>query len=121
MKILVVDDNNSITDLLSRYFKKKGHDCITANDGKEGLLQCIHNKFDAIILDLAMPGFTGADFLDSLIQEGSIKEQKIIVITAMPLGDIKIDDRRHGICEVLPKPLNLNVLLKKLESLNVVA
>ena len=121
MKILVVDDNNSITELLAKFFKAKGHDCITTNNGEEGLSLCLKNKFDAIVLDLAMPGFTGADFLDSLIQEGNIKEQKIIVITAMPIGDIKIDDRRHGVCEVLPKPLNLNVLLKKLESLNVVA
>lgn len=121
MKILVVDDNNSITDLISRYFKKKGHDCITTNDGKEGLSLCLNNKFDAIILDLAMPEFTGADFLDSLNQEGRISEQKIIVLTAMPLGEVKIDNHRHGICEVLPKPFNLSIILKKLEALNVVA
>ena len=121
MKILVVDDNNSITELLSRYFKKKGHDCITTNDGKEGLSLCLNNKFDTVILDLAMPGFTGADFLDSLNQEGNITEQKIIVLTAMPLGDVKIDDRRHGICEVMSKPFNLSDLLKKLELLNVIA
>lgn len=121
MKILVVDDNNSITELLLKYFKSKGHDCITTNDGKEGLSLCLNSKFDAIILDLAMPEFTGKDFLDSLIQKGKIAEQKIIVLTAMPLGNIKIDDHRHGICEVLPKPCNLSVLLKTLESLNVVA
>jgi DNA-binding response OmpR family regulator len=121
MKILVVDDNNSITELLSKYFKAKGHDCITTNDARDGLSQCIHNKFDAIILDLAMPEFTGADFLDSLVQQGKIREQKIIVLTAMPLGDVKIEDHHSGICEVLPKPCNLDVLLKTLESLHVVA
>jgi len=121
MKILVVDDNYSITELLLEYFKKKGHDCITTNDGKEGLSLCLNSKFDAIILDLAMPDFTGMDFLNSLTQKGKIAEQKIIVLTAMPLGEVKIGDRRHGICEVLPKPCNLSVLLKTLESFNVVA
>ena len=121
MKILVVDDNNNITEMLSQYFKRKGHDCITTNDAKEGLSLSLNNKFDAIILDLAMPEFTGADFLDSLNQDGRIAEQKIIVITAMPLGEVKIDNNRHGICEVVQKPFNLSVLLKKLESLNVVA
>lgn len=121
MKILVVDDNNSITEMLSQYFKRKGHDCITTNNGKEGLSLCLNDKFDAIILDLAMPEFTGADFLDSLHQEGRIAEQKIIVITAMPIGEVKIDNHRHGVCEVLPKPFNLSVLLQKIESLNVVA
>lgn len=121
MKILVVDDNNSITELLSEYFKRKGHDCITTNDGKEGLSLCLNSKFDTIILDLAMPEFTGMDFLDSLAQEGKIAEQKIIVLTAMPLGSVEIDGQRNGICEVLPKPCSLSVLLKTLESLNVVA
>src|SRR5437867_5115592 len=121
MKILVVDDNSSITELLSQYFIRKGHDCIVTNDGKEGLSLCLNSKFDAIILDLAMPGFTGKDFLDSLIQEGKISEQKIIVMTAMPLGNVKIEDHHHGICEVLSKPCKLDVLLKTLESLNIVA
>ena len=120
MKILVVDDNNSVTELLSQFFKVKGHDCIATNDGKEGLSLCFNNKFDAIILDLAMPEFTGKDFLDSLIENGKIKNQKIIVLTAMPLVDVIIDDHHHGICEVIPKPCDLAFLLKTIESLNVV-
>jgi len=121
MKILVVDDNNNITEMLSQYFKKKGHVCITTNDGREGLSLCLNGKFDAVILDLAMPDFTGKDFLDSLIQNGKISEQKIIVLTALPLGDVRIGDQRHGICEVMSKPCSLSVLSKKLESLTAVA
>ncbi|MGI0027378.1 MAG: response regulator [Nitrosopumilaceae archaeon] len=121
MKILVVDDNNSITELLSQFFKLKGHDCITTNDGKEGLQLCLNHKFDAVILDLAMPEFTGKDFLDALIQKGKIREQKIIVMTGLPLNHIIIEDSRHGICEVVQKPFKLDSLMKTLESLNVVA
>ena len=120
MKILVVDDNNSITELLSQFFKLKGHDCVVTNNGKEGLWLCLNRKFDAIVLDLAMPEFTGKDFLDSLIEKGKIKDQKIIVMTAMPLGGITIDDSHHGICEVIQKPFKLDVLMKTLESLNVI-
>lgn len=121
MKILVVDDNNNITEMLSQYLKKKGHVCITTNDGREGLSLCLNSKFDAVILDLAMPDFTGKDFLDTLIQNGKIAEQKIIILTALPLGDIKIDDHRYGICEVMSKPCSLSDLSKKLESLSAVA
>src|SRR5713226_5724918 len=119
MKILVVDDNNSITELLSQYFKRKGHDCIATNSGKEGLSLCLNSKFDAVVLDLAMPEFTGKDFLDSLIRDGKIKDQKIIVLTSMPLGDVTIEDHHHGICEVVSKPCDLAFLLKTIESLNV--
>src|SRR5207245_11628513 len=103
MKILVVDDNSSITELLSVYFKRKGHDCTTTNNGKEGLSLCLHSKFDAIILDLAMPGFTGQDFLDSLIEEGKINEQKIIVLIALPLGDVNIEYDINGLFKELLK------------------
>lgn len=120
MKILVVDDNNEITDLLSKFFKAKGHDCVATSDGNEGLQLCIKNKFDAIILDLAMPEFTGKDFLDELVENGEIYKQKIIVLTAMPLGDVEIEDGHHGVCEVLRKPCKLGDLMNTLESLNVV-
>jgi DNA-binding response OmpR family regulator len=120
MKILVVDDDNDINDLLSKFFKSKGHDCIATKDGEEGLRLCLNKKFDAIILDLAMPSFTGKNFIDSLTQEGKIDKQKIIILTAMPLGDVKIEDRHHGICEVLQKPCRLDVLLKTVTSLNAV-
>jgi len=121
MKILVVDDNNSITELLSQYFKLRGHDCTVTNSGKDGLWLCLNHKFDAIVLDLAMPEFTGKDFLDSLIQNEKIETQKIIVLTAMPLGDVVIKGARHGICKVVQKPFKLDVLMKTLESLNIVA
>ena len=118
MKILVVDDNNNITDLLSQFFKLRGHDCIVTNSGKEGLWLCLNRKFDAIVLDLAMPEFTGKDFLDTLVREGKIDDQKIIVMTAMPVGDVIIEDSRQGICKVVQKPFKLDVLMKTLESLN---
>ena len=120
MKILVIDDNNDINDMFSKFFKSKGHDCITTKDGKEGLVLCQNFKFDAIILDLAMPDFTGKDFLDALIKAGKVDQQKIIVLTAMPLGDVTINDGYHGICEVLQKPCRLDLLLKTITSINAV-
>ena len=120
MKILVVDDNFGITEMLSQFFKLKGHDCIATNNGKEGLWLCLNHKFDAIILDLAMPEFTGKDFLDELIQAGKINEQKIIVITAMPLERVIIENSHHGVCDVVKKPFKLENIMKTLESLNVI-
>ena len=121
MKILVVDDNTSITGMLSKFFILKGHDCIVANTGKMGLSLCLKNKFDVVILDLAMPRFTGKDFVDSLIKEGKIGKQKIIILTALPLGSVTLGKGHHGICEVLQKPCKLDFLLKTIESLSVVA
>ena len=121
MKILVIDDNNDINYMFSKFFNSKGHDCMATKDGKEGLMLCQNHKFDAIILDLAMPDFTGKDFLDMLIKTGKVDHQKIIILTAMPLGDITIKDGYHGICEVLKKPCSLDHLLKTITSINTVA
>jgi DNA-binding response OmpR family regulator len=120
MKILVVDDNNSITELLSQFFKLRGHDCIVTNSAKDGLWLCLNSKFDAVVLDLAMPEFTGKDFIDSLVQRGKIRDQRIIVMTAMPLGNVVIEGAHRGICEVIRKPFKLDDLMKTLESINVI-
>ncbi len=121
MKILLVDDNNSITDLLSKFFKMKGHECTATNSGKEGLSLCINKKFDVIILDLSMPEFTGKDFMESIVHEGKIDEQKIIIFTSMPLGGIDIGKNNSGICAVLQKPVSLDTILKTVESVYAVA
>jgi DNA-binding response OmpR family regulator len=60
-KILLIDDNESITEMMAKYVAGKGHDCTVANDGRNGLTLIEQEKFDIILLDLAMPEFTGVD------------------------------------------------------------
>jgi len=114
MKILIVDDNQTITTMLSKFLKLKGHDVTATNSGKDGLSLCTGIKFDVVILDLAMPQFTGKDFLDSLIDDGKIYEQKIIVFTAMPIGQYQLSNLPGGITKVLKKPVGLDLLLKSI-------
>jgi DNA-binding response OmpR family regulator len=56
MKLLVIDDNKDITDVMMVYSESKGLDCTVINDGNDGLnLIRDNNDFDLILLDLAMP------------------------------------------------------------------
>jgi two-component system OmpR family response regulator len=89
LKILAIDDNRTITTMIREYLKSRGHDCIVSNDAREGLAMILEQKFDAILLDLAMPEFSGYDVIKSLIQTGKIKENKILVFSA---GDIAEDE-----------------------------
>ena len=66
MKLCIVDDNTSITNMFSKLAKIKGHDCVIANDGRTGLSLLENRTFDAIVLDLAMPEFSGFDVVNSL-------------------------------------------------------
>lgn len=116
MKILIIDDNPSITNVISKYLNVKGHDCIVSNDGKAGLALIKSSKFDIILLDLAMPEFTGYDVLNSIGDDG-LKHHKIIVLTAAEISDIEIKDlTKKGVLKVLRKPVPLKELEKKLKS-----
>ena len=89
MRILTIDDNKMITNMITEYLNYCGHSCTVSNDGKEGLELILGQKFDAILLDLYMPKFSGYDIIESLVQTGKIKEQKILVFSA---DDVKEDE-----------------------------
>lgn len=69
MKILVVDDNQEITEVLNFYCQSQGINCTIVNDGKESVDTIRSETFDLILLDLAMPYFSGFDVLEFLKQE----------------------------------------------------
>ena len=111
MKILIVDDNLDLADMLSQYFKLEKIQCDIANDGKIAL-SMIQNDYDVILLDLLMPGFSGYDVIESLNNSGSITNQKIIILTAVSLTESEIQSLiSHGVHMVLQKPIRLNLLI----------
>ena len=117
MKILLIDDNKSMTTAICKAIELKGHQCKPSNDGLEGLKLIQEQKFDKILLDLAMPEFSGYDIIDSLEKSGKIKELKIIVLTASSISEGKIEElKRKGIVSFLKKPVKLDELLKELEA-----
>ncbi|MFZ0183380.1 MAG: response regulator [Nitrosotalea sp.] len=92
MRILAIDDNRTITTMIREYLNSRGHECLVSNDGREGLAMILDQKFDAILLDLAMPKFSGYDIVKSLIQTGKMPENKILVFSAGDIseGELKI-------------------------------
>ncbi|NDB33229.1 MAG: response regulator [Nitrososphaeria archaeon] len=117
MKILVIDDNENITKLLERFLKLKDHECVAVTDAKNALALLEKSKFDATILDLAMPGFTGIDFLESLKTNGNISQNKVVVLTA---SNISEEEEKQiiamGVRAVLRKPMKLDSLMDVLVS-----
>jgi two-component system OmpR family response regulator len=115
MRILLIDDNESITEMLSKYLTTKGHQCTVSNDGRNGLTLVLEKKFDAVLLDLAMPEFTGADIIDHLHKSGKINDQKIVLFTASSIQDKEIEELlRKGAHSCIKKPVKLNVLLESI-------
>lgn len=118
MKILGVDDNPDIALLLSIAFKSSGHDFSYTLDGREALKLIRENKYDVILLDLAMPEFGGIDLLNAMDKEGLIGKQKIIILTASTTIDIDSPElRNRGVLECLRKPVDLDELSHKVEAI----
>jgi len=82
LEILIIDDNEQITKMLTTFLELKEQKCTIINDGKEGLAIIKENRHDVILLDLAMPEFDGYAVIKDLEESKMLKDRKIIVFTA---------------------------------------
>ena len=117
MNILLIDDNQEITDLFNTTLTASGYSCKVTNDGKEGLELIKKKESDIVLLDLAMPNFSGEDILKELLKNGSISEYKIYLVTASVVSEKEIKDFIDvGVTGCLRKPLRLDDLLDILQN-----
>ena len=81
--ILVVDDNKNKTDLLDKRLSKKGHNVVTANNGKEALLRLTMDRLgvDVILLDIVMPEMNGYELLKFIKNDKRFFEIPVIMIS----------------------------------------
>jgi two-component system, OmpR family, response regulator len=112
MKVMIIDDNESITKLISKYLTLKKHEVSVSNNSREGLRIFRDGKFDALLLDIAMPEFSGFDIIIDLEKDGRITKEKVIVFTASSISNEEITDLiNRGVKAILKKPLKLEELL----------
>ncbi|MEK0376879.1 MAG: response regulator, partial [Nitrosopumilus sp.] len=95
----------------------KGHDFTQALNGKDGMKLIEEQNFDAILLDLAMPEFSGLDVIESLKTNNKLKEQKIIIFTASSATNTEIDKllKYDGVKICIRKPVDIKILINKVE------
>jgi DNA-binding response OmpR family regulator len=113
MKVLLIDDNQDITSLLSKFLEAKGIENIVTNDPREGLELIKEEKYDAILLDISMPEFSGIDIIQTLEKEQILRNQKIIIFSALALANLQVAEllKKDGIHDCLKKPIQLNELV----------
>ncbi len=120
MKLLIIDDTNDITDLFAKVLGTLGHEIVTSDNGIEGLDLIMKQKFDAILLDIAMPDFTGLDVIDKLIETDKIRDSLIVLLTASSITDAEVKKLvKKGVHSCLRKPVKIEILLEKMDELNV--
>lgn len=109
MKILVVDDNKEITEAVSFYLNSIDISGTVTNDGREAL-QIIRERedFDLILLDIAMPDFTGLDVIDELKKDNLLVLRNIVFFTASNINEEKL--LTHGARGIIRKPISIEEL-----------
>jgi len=111
MKILIIDDNESLATMFSKMLKLGGHETIAANNSRVGLSLIQKEEFDVIMLDLSMPEFSGYDVVDALEKDNLMKDKKIFVLTATPITQEQIDRlKKQGVVDVLKKPIRPDLI-----------
>jgi len=118
MKILGIEDNKDLLDLCNVALSAEGHEYTGINNGKEGLQAIKDKKFDLVLLDLAMPDFSGEDVIDALVKEGIMDKQKIIVFTASTATQKEFGPLlEKGVHSIIKKPVDIDILIETIKKM----
>jgi CheY-like chemotaxis protein len=116
MKLLVIDDSKDITDVIMYYCDSKGLHSSVVNSGIEGLDLIRNNDgFDLILLDVAMPVFSGLDVIRSLQNESILEQRNVVVFTASSDQKVLEEIRRSGVKAIFKKPFSVDDLTALIE------
>ncbi len=113
-KILIVEDEKNMQEIIAEYMRRGGHTCFTADDGMDALLALKNNPMDLMILDIMMPHLDGFSVCKMAREMSSIP---IIMLTAKSNEDDKLKGYDLGADDYMTKPFSPKVLLAKTNAL----
>jgi len=118
MKILIIDDDVELTKALENIIISIGHDVQCENDPKVGLKLIREQTNDMVLLDLAMPEFSGVDIVENLTEDDKIKLKNIVIITASATNDEELQRLMDlGVHSILRKPIGIDDIIDKIEEI----
>lgn len=114
LRVLIIEDNRDIAANLGDFLTDRGHVVDYAFDGVTGLHLAVVNDFDAIVLDLALPGMDGLEVCRKLREDGR-KETPVLMLTARDQLDDKLSGFESGADDYLVKPFELREVEARLK------
>lgn len=115
-KVIVVDDEKDLLDLVSYNLKKEGFEVTTSTNGEEALSLVRRQLFDLIILDLMLPGIQGIDFCKIIKESESTASIPIIMLTAKSEELDKILGLESGADDYITKPFSTRELVARVRA-----
>ena len=113
-KVLIVDDEKTIVDILRFNLKKQGYDTVCAYDGREGLRMAREENPDLILLDIMLPYMDGFEVCKTLRGGGS--NVPIIMITAREEETDKVFGLENGADDYITKPFSMRELMARVKA-----
>lgn len=114
-KILIIEDDEHIIELLTFNVENNGYSVMTATDGHDGLEKALNELPDLILLDLMLPGIDGIDICNKLKNKDRTKDIPIIMLTAKGHESDKILGLELGADDYMTKPFSVRELMTRIK------
>jgi two-component system OmpR family response regulator len=114
MRLLVVEDEPDLLNIVAKALREEGYAVDTASDGEEGLYKAQEWNYDAVVLDLMLPKMHGFDVVRALRTK---KKTPVLMLTARGRVNDKVQGLDAGADDYLAKPFDLNELFARLRAL----
>ena len=115
-KILVVDDEPDVVELLESRLRSGGYEVVTASNGEECLEKAVKHNPDLILLDILMPKLNGFETCKRLKENDKTKDTPVIMLTSLAQEKDLSKGLERGVCCFITKPFNPEDLLFEVQS-----
>jgi CheY-like chemotaxis protein len=112
-RILVVDDDPDVRNLVSDLLSIEGYEIVMAVDGMEGLAKLKKGGFDLVISDINMPRLSGPEMLKVIRSSPDLKAQPVMMLSSEGMIETLNDVFATGVVTFIPKPFQAHELLTK--------
>ncbi len=111
-RILIVEDDEQISELLSSFLTQNGYDTTTAGDGNKASLLMKKQDYDIVLLDLMLPKKSGEELIKELRRYSDVP---VIVLSARSMLETRLEMLRLGADDYILKPFDLNEVLVRIQ------
>ena len=115
-KVLIIDDEMHIVELLRFNLETSGYKTIYSYDGFDGFIKAKEEKPDLILLDWMLPNISGIEVLKKIRQDADLKKIPVIMLTAKNMEDDKVEGLEVGADDYITKPFSIKELLARITS-----
>jgi len=110
-RVLFIDDEEEFVKVVSERLRSRGIDVDTAYSGPDGIAKVTEHTYDAVLLDLAMPGMDGLETMKHLLEHDA--HLQVIILTGQGSVSAGVEAIKHGAVDFVEKPADIDTLVDK--------